>query len=115
MDDDAKAPTLNDIGLELYAANDYKIRPKSHKYISTKLIVKLPAGMCGRIVPSDRFSINSSIVNSQIIGDGEIIILIQNLSSSKSLIVHRHRPIAQLICERYHVPKRIIRMLEPTD
>ena len=102
--------TENAAGYDLSSADEYIIFPGCRKLISTGLKVKLPPNCYGRIAPRSGLALNHGIdIGAGVVDPdytGELKVLLFNLGL-KPFKVHVGDRVAQLICERFEVPKTL--------
>ena len=106
-------------GLDLYSAYEYIVEANDKKLIKTDIAIQLPEGCYGRIAPRSGLALKNFIdVGAGVIdGDyrGNINVLLFNFSNTE-YVVEKGARIAQLICEKIHVPALVeVKMLDFTE
>ena len=91
-----------DSGVDLYAAEEYTLKPMERRLIPTGLKLEIPYGYEGQIRPKSGLAINHGISNANAVGTidssyrGEIKVPLINFSD-KSYNIKKNEKIAQLI------------------
>ena len=103
---DAVLPTKahkGDAGWDLYSNEELVIPPQSWKLVSTGIGFTVPQGTYGRIAPRSGVSTKGIMVNAGVVDhpyQGEVKVLLVNISPMSEYIVEKHARIAQVILEK---------------
>jgi len=91
-----------DSGMDIYAAEEYDLKPMERKLISTGLKLEIPPGYEGQVRPKSGLAINHGISHANAVGTidssyrGEIKVPLINLSD-KTYRIEKGKKIGQLI------------------
>lgn len=91
-----------DSGVDLYAAEDYELKPMERKLIPTGLKLEIPHGYEGQVRPKSGLAMNHGISHANAVGTidssyrGEIKVPLINLSD-KSYTIEKGKKIGQII------------------
>jgi len=91
-----------DAGVDLYAAEEYTLKPMERKLIPTGLKLEIPYGYEGQVRPKSGLAMNEGISHANAVGTidssyrGEIKIPLINLSN-KSYKIEKGKKIGQII------------------
>ena len=91
-----------DSGVDLYAAEDYTLKPMERRLVSTRLKLEIPYGYEGQVRPKSGLSLNYGISHVNAVGTidssyrGEIKVPLINFSD-KPYKIEKRKKIAQLI------------------
>ena len=108
LNNSAIVPTRGSVkaaGYDLYATENYVLKPGERKLFKTGLSMEIPSGLYGRIAPRSGLAFKNGIdVLAGVIDEdyrGEIGIILINLGSEDKAITANDK-IAQIIFERHH-------------
>jgi len=95
-----------DAGLDLYAAEDVKLKPFERKLVSTGIKVEIPYGYAGFVQPKSGRAAREglSIVNTPGLIDsgyrGEVKVILINLDPKNEITIRKGEKIAQLVIQK---------------
>jgi len=90
----------SDAGYDLYSSVDIMLYPHSFTIVNTGIILKIPKGLYGRILPKSRnnWLIGAGVVDQEY--QGEILVKIVNVTND-TMMVRKGDPIAQIIFQPF--------------
>lgn len=95
-----------DAGLDLYAAEDVRLKPFERKLVSTGIKVEIPYGYAGFVQPKSGRAVREglSIVNTPGLIDsgyrGEVKVILINLDPDNEITIKKGEKIAQLVIQK---------------